>query len=88
MYQIKQSGLELNESKRHFHKPSIKFVSHVFSGEGISVYPDKVTAIDSLILLEDKTSLRKVLGGINYLQRYTLAFITVPLYDLSKDHVV
>ena len=66
----------------------MKFVGHVFSGEGVKADPEKIEAILQMPSPQDKTELRRFMGMINYLGKFVpnLSDITAPLRQLlEKD---
>jgi len=87
---IRNAGIELNDAKCHFRQPSIKFLGHIFNEKGVSVDKAKVRAIKAMCEPTDQSSLRRLLGAINYLQRFipNLSKIAAPLNELLKKDVV
>ena len=85
---ITENGIELNTEKCRYGMTSVKFLGHVFSSDGIKVDPSKVTAIEALSNPKDVHQHRRLLGSINYLQRFipNLSAMARPLNNLLKSH--
>ena len=86
---IENSGLKLNQDKCHFNKSKVSFFGHTISAEGIRPDPKKVTAITKLEAPKNVTELKRILGMINYLGRFTkdLSVAIKPMTDLLKKDV-
>ena len=85
---IRKANLKLNKDKCQFGVNELKFVGHVFSGEGVKADPEKIEAILQMPSPQDKTELRRFMGMINYLGKFVpnLSDITAPLRQLlEKD---
>ena len=82
---MKNAGVTLNE-KCEFSVKKVVFLGHVISAEGISIDPSKVEAITSFPTPKDVPELRRLLGMVNHLGKFTpnLADITQPLRELLK----
>ena len=79
-------GLEmtLNTKKCQFAQTSVKFLSHVVDSSGIQPDPSKVYAIFNVPAPEKVGDVRRFLGMVNQLNKFTphLAETTKPLRDL------
>ena len=86
---IEKSGLKLNQDKCHFNKSKVSFFGHTISAEGIRPDSQKVTAITKLEAPKNVTELKRTLGMINYLGRFTkdLSIAMKPMTDLLKKDV-
>lgn len=84
---ITANGIELNVDKCKYSMKSIKFLGHIFGRNGIHIDPSKIKAIEALANPSDVHQLRRLLGSINYLQRFVpnLSALAKPLNDLLKD---
>jgi transposase InsO family protein len=84
---LKESGLRLNKKKCCFGQRSLKFLGHHISKDGVRPDEDKVKAIVNLEPPEDITSLRRVIGMIQYLGQYlpNLSTVMKPLNDLLRN---
>ena len=85
---IRKANLKLNKDKCQFGVNELKFVGHVFSGEGVKADPEKIEAILQMPSPQDKTELRRFMGMINYLGKFVpnLSDITALLRQLlEKD---
>ena len=81
------AGVTLNREKCLFEQNSISFLGHVISGDGISADPKKVHAIQQMDPPCDVSELRRFLGMVNQLGKFTkdLASVTKPLRDLLSS---
>ena len=68
---LKEAGVTLNDQKCEFSKTSIKFLGHIVSDQGIEADPDKIDAIVNMSPPTDITSLRRFLGMINQLAKFS-----------------
>ncbi|KAM7293520.1 uncharacterized protein ISCGN_026650 [Ixodes scapularis] len=85
---LKEAGTKLNKDKCVFDKPAVKFLGHEITAEGLKIDQEKVAAIDQLNEPKNKTELQRLLGMIQYLQKFVpnLADKTAPLRKLiTKD---
>ena len=81
---IKAAGITLNRDKCAFGQEKLQFLGHVIDRNGISADPSKVTAIAKMKSPENISELRRFLGMVNQLDKFTpnLATITQPLREL------
>ena len=81
---IKAAGITLNRDKCAFGQEKLQFLGHVVDRNGISADPSKVTAIAKMRSPENISELRRFLGMVNQLGKFTpnLATITQPLREL------
>ena len=81
---IKQAGATLNVDKCDFSIDKVKFLGHVIDHMGIHPDPDKVCAIQQLKAPTNVTELRRFLGIVTYLGKFTsnLSKKVKPLRDL------
>lgn len=86
---IEASGLKLNRDKCHFSKSEVAFFGHRISSDGIRPDPGKVDAITKLEPPKNVTELKRVIGMINYLGRFTKDLSTTmkPMTDLLRKDV-
>ena len=81
---IHSAGVTLNREKCLFGQDSLKFLGHVVNKYGISADPDKVTAIKQMEAPQNISALRRFLGMVNQLGKFSprLATTTQPLRAL------
>ena len=81
---IHSAGVTLNREKCLFGQDSIKFLGHVVNKQGISADPDKVAAITQMKAPQNISALRRFLGMVNQLGKFSprLATITQPMREL------
>ena len=85
---LDDAGLALNREKCQFGVQSVNFLGHIWSTEGISPDPSKISAITEMPLPDSIQSLRTFLGLATYAgQRHVPHFSTLvsPLWDLTKQ---
>ena len=83
---ISNAGLTLRKEKCEFNKTSIKFLGQLVDEEGVKPDPDKVIAIREMKQPKNITELRRFLGMVNQLTKFSphLADQTKPLRDLLR----
>lgn len=83
---LKDSGLTLNRNKCEFNKQRLEFFGFIFSADGISADPKKVSAIHDASDPKDPGEIRSLLGMANYCARFIKDYstITAPLRELTK----
>ena len=67
---MKANNVTLNKTKCLFAVQSLLFMGEIISSHGIAPDPAKVTAINNLEPLTNKTELLRFLGMINFLARH------------------
>ena len=85
---IEAAGVTLNPEKCEFAKPQVTFLGHVIDESGIHADPNKTTAIINMCPPTSVTELRRFLGMINQLGKFTpnLAQLTQPLRELLSTN--
>jgi len=73
-------------SKCQFFLPSLKYLGHIISAEGVGVDPAKITSVQQWPLPKTLTELRGFLGLCNYFRKFIPKYseIALPLTDLTK----
>ncbi|XP_039462577.1 uncharacterized protein LOC120436178 [Oreochromis aureus] len=66
----RQVNLKQNPKKCKFRLKEVSYVGHIFTDEGLKADPTKISAINEMPPPEDKTSLQRFLGMINYLGKF------------------
>ena len=86
--QIEETGATLNRDKCSFGQSKIKFLGHIIDKDGISADPDKTRAISQMKTPNNVTELRRFLGTVNHLSKFSpnLATLTQPLRQLLGKH--
>ena len=81
---IKSAGLTLNREKCEFSQEEVSFLGQVVGKEGIRPDPNKVKAIVDMEEPTDRSELRRFLGMVNQLGKFSsqVAEISKPLRDL------
>ena len=83
---LHDKGLTINRQKCAFNQTKLNFFGYIFSSEGMSADPKKVSAITSAKAPENASEVRSFLGMTNYLARFipNYADLTTPLRELTK----
>lgn len=67
---LKEHGMTINLKKCVFGKPSVKFLGHLVTPNGILPLPDKVEAIQSFEEPKVAKGLRRFIGMVNFYNRF------------------
>ena len=78
------AGITLNKDKCVFKQSSISFLGQIVSSEGIKADPAKVAAIKEMSAPTDVSELRRFIGMVNHLGKFTpdLSTVIQPLREL------
>ena len=81
---LAKAGVTLNIEKCVFGQSQIKFLGHLIDKEGIRSDPDKVAAITKLETPNNITQLRRIMGMVNQLGKFSpnLSEMSKPLREL------
>jgi len=81
-----QRGIKLNSEKIQFRQKQVSYMGHIISSEGLRADPNKLKAINEMLPPTDKEGVQRVLGMINYVQKFApnLADLAKPLRELVK----
>ena len=81
--------LRFNKEKCKFNKKEVRYVGHIFGSDGLKPNPDRVQAIIDMPVPQDRKSLQRFLGMVNYLNKFipNLADISRPLRELMEYSV-
>jgi hypothetical protein len=72
---FRKANFKLSPEKSKFFRPSVDFVGHTFSKEGVRPRMEKLTALFNIPIPENKKQLKSALGGIGYYRRF------MPMYS-------
>lgn len=81
------ANLTLNKDKCEFHKSTLKFFGHIFSGAGMKPDPEKIAALNDTPRTRDAGDIRLFLGMASYCAYYIKDYATIsyPLRKLTKQ---
>ena len=83
-------NLKLNLDKLEVRQSSVKYCGHIISAQGLKPDPEKIEAVMEMPRPENKESLRRFLGFVNYLGKFipNLSKVDEPLRALLKKTVL
>ena len=86
---LESAGMRLKQEKCKFMSPSVSYLGHVISAEGLHTEEAKVKAIVEAPEPRNAGELRSFLGMVNYYGKFLpdLATTLAPLYHLLRKHV-
>ncbi|XP_059061528.1 uncharacterized protein K02A2.6-like [Achroia grisella] len=86
----RQVGIKFNIAKCEFCVPQVTYLGHKFNSEGMHVDNNKLKAIKDMPKPQDRKSLERFLGMINYLSKFIPNYSQVapPLRQLLKKDTV
>jgi hypothetical protein len=85
----KQVGIRLNADKLKLRQPSVLFMGHIVSRDGLKADPAKVKAVLEMPHPEDVEGVRRLNGFVNYISKFMphLSNAMEPLRQLIKSDV-
>ena len=88
LHRLAEAGMRLKKEKCAYLLPSVEYLGHTISAEGLSASDSKVLGILKASLPRDVTELRSFLGLVNYYGKFLpdLASTLAPLYALLQKH--
>ena len=89
LQRCQQNGIKLNKEKFRHRLTSVSYMGHLLTADGLKPDRQKVQAILDMPKPTDVSGIRRVLGVVNYLSRFTenLADLCRPLRQLTdKDN--
>ena len=88
LQRLQDCGLTLNKEKCVFDKPRIQFFGVIFSKDGLSPAPEKVTALQQATPPTNAAEVRSFLGMANFSSYFIPEYsvITTPLRALTRKH--
>ena len=86
LYRLQRSGLKLKPKKCALAQPSVHFLGHIVSKDGIQPDPEKVTKVRDCEYPKSVKQVRQFLGLTGYYRSYICGYgaIASPLYDLTQ----
>ena len=82
---LEEAGVTLNQ-KCQFELEEVKFIGNILNKDGVKIDPEKVEAITKMSSPKSITELRRFMGMVNHLGKFTpnLAEKTKPMRELLK----
>ena len=86
----RERGLKLNAKKIKFKMPSVAYMGHIISAQGLAPDPDKVRAVQELPKPTDVQGVQRLLGVVTYLAKFMpkLSEVCEPLRRLTDKDVM
>ena len=69
LQRAKDINLKLNKKKLRLKLPSVTYMGHLLTTEGLHPDPEKITVIQNMGTPTDVKSLQRLLGFVNYLSK-------------------
>ena len=84
---LQSAGMRLKRAKCEYMKPSVEYLGHIISADGLSPTQEKVRAIVEAPAPQDVSQLRSFLGMLNYYGKFlpNLSSTLAPLYRLLES---
>jgi hypothetical protein len=81
--------LKLNKNKLRLKLPSVTYMGHLLTTEGLRPDTEKITAIQNMGTQTDVKSLQRLLGFVNYLAKFMprLSDVCEPLRRLTDKDI-
>ena len=86
----RERGLKLNAKKIKFKMPSVAYMGHILSAQGLAPDPDKVRAVQEMPKPKDVQGVQRLLGVVTYLAKFMprLSAVCEPLRRLTDKDVM
>uniref|UniRef100_A0A8C6V5S1 Gypsy retrotransposon integrase-like protein 1 n=1 Tax=Neogobius melanostomus TaxID=47308 RepID=A0A8C6V5S1_9GOBI len=87
LHKLKEAGLVLNDNKCNFRKPSLRFLGHVITADGILPDQEHIDAVTKAPPPSDAVTLRSFLGLVSWYSKFLPNFATVvaPMRDCANN---
>ena len=87
---LEEKDLTLNYYKHEFNTGKISLYGHIFSKDGLSPDPDKISAIKNCSAPNNIDEVRSLLAVTNYVSRFIRDYsdITEPIFSISSDRLM
>ena len=87
LQRLEMAGMKLKRGKCAFLLPSVAYLGHVISADGLQTSPEKVKAVVDAPAPRNVTELRAFLGMVNHYGKFLpdLATVVSPLYWLLQN---
>ena len=84
MERAAEIDLKFNKEKCKINQKEVKYVGHTFGSDGLKPSADRVQAILDMPLPQDRKSLQRFMGMVNYLNKFipNLSSVSKPLREL------
>ena len=88
--QARESNIKFNLKKIQYRVPSVTYLGNIVSSNGLQSDPSKIEAILDMPKPDDKESLHRFLGMVNFLGQFIpdLSETTAPLRSLFKKDIL
>lgn len=88
LQRLKEFGLKLSVEKCVFFQPSVRYLGHVVSRNGVETDPGKITTLTSWPVPKNLKELRSFLGFAGYYRRFVKDYSSIvkPLNELTSGY--
>jgi len=89
LLRARQNRVKFNHAKIQYKVPTVQFLGHVFSAEGLSPDQKKIAAIRDMPVPQSRADLQRFLGMVTYMSKFIPLFSnhTDPLRQLLHKNV-
>ena len=83
----REREIKLNVKKMKLKEKQVAYMGHLFTDQGLQVDPEKTRAIRNMPTPKDRKGVQRLLGMVNYLQKFSpnLSTVAAPLRQLLRD---
>jgi hypothetical protein len=76
--------LKLNKDKLKLRLQEVTYLGHKITAEGLKIDSEKVKAITEMPIPEDRQAVQRLLGMVNYVQKFAPCLLTYRLSILQQ----
>ena len=80
---LQTADVTLNQEKCQFGKSTLSFLGHIVSADGVSADPNKIRAVINMKTPTSTTELRRFLGMVNQLGKFTSGSLNYPNHSVN-----
>ncbi len=86
LHRVSNAGLKISPKKCEWFRPTVKFLGHIVSAEGVKTDPDKIKAVEEWPTPTKTRDVRAFLGLCSYYRKFVRGFADIarPLHKLTE----